>query len=44
MNRDREMAAAEELMRLGTMPTLEQLEGGRVRLPGLLKDVGLVAA
>src|SRR5919107_650401 len=37
MNRDREMAAAEELMRLGSMPTLEQHEGGRVSLPELLQ-------
>jgi len=32
MNRDREMAAAEELMRLGHMPTAEELKGNAVSL------------
>ena len=38
MNRDREMAAAEELMRLNRMPTREQLEEGRVSLLEMLHD------
>jgi apoptosis-inducing factor 3 len=37
MNRDREMAAAEELMRLGRMPTAEQLKGDAVSLEQTLK-------
>jgi NADPH-dependent 2,4-dienoyl-CoA reductase/sulfur reductase-like enzyme len=36
VNRDREMAAAEELMRLDRMPTREQLKWGEVNLPELL--------
>jgi NADPH-dependent 2,4-dienoyl-CoA reductase/sulfur reductase-like enzyme/nitrite reductase/ring-hydroxylating ferredoxin subunit len=37
MNRNREMAAAEELMRLGCMPTAEQLKGDAVSLEQMLK-------
>ena len=36
MNRDREMAAAEELMRLGRMPSPDQLEGEDISLADLL--------
>lgn len=36
MNRDREMAAIEELMRLGRMPTLAQLRGAVVSFLELL--------
>jgi hypothetical protein len=32
MNRDREMSAAEELMRLGRMPMAAQLKGNAVNL------------
>lgn len=38
MNRDREMAAAEELMRLGRMPTVEQLKGNDVSLVQMLHN------
>ncbi|HEX3185664.1 MAG TPA: FAD-dependent oxidoreductase [Pyrinomonadaceae bacterium] len=36
MNRDREMAAAEELLRLGRMPTSEQLNGDSMSLVEML--------
>ena len=38
MNRDREMAAAEELMRLGCMPTAEQLKRGVMNLVEVLHN------
>jgi hypothetical protein len=37
MNRDREMAAVEELMRLNRMPTPEQLKSGQINLVDLLR-------
>lgn len=37
VNRDREMAAIEELMRLGRMPSAEELRGGQVDLLARLK-------
>ncbi|MGH9845362.1 MAG: FAD-dependent oxidoreductase, partial [Blastocatellia bacterium] len=40
MNRDREMAAAEELMRLDRMPTPDRLRRNAVNLPELLCDPG----
>ncbi|HXG67197.1 MAG TPA: oxidoreductase C-terminal domain-containing protein, partial [Blastocatellia bacterium] len=43
MNRDREMAAAEELMRLGGMPTPERLKEGAVSLLEVLHSLELVA-
>ena len=39
MNRDREMAAAEELMRLGHMPAAHQLKEGAVSLMTLLNTL-----
>ena len=38
MNRDKEMAALEELMRLGRMPAVDQLRQGHVDFLGLLRD------
>jgi apoptosis-inducing factor 3 len=40
MNRDREMAAAEELMRLGRMPNAEQLKRGAMGLVETLHNTG----
>jgi apoptosis-inducing factor 3 len=44
MNRERELAAAEELMRLGSMPTPDRLKGGDVRLAELLHEAALATA
>lgn len=41
MNRDREIAAVEELMRQGRMPTPEQFDGGVVRLLEMLHEPAL---
>ncbi|HEV3469863.1 MAG TPA: FAD-dependent oxidoreductase [Pyrinomonadaceae bacterium] len=38
MNREREMAAAEELMRLGRMPAPDRLRGSTLNLPELLRE------
>jgi NADPH-dependent 2,4-dienoyl-CoA reductase/sulfur reductase-like enzyme/nitrite reductase/ring-hydroxylating ferredoxin subunit len=38
MNRDREMAAVEELMRLDRMPTPDEVRGGQVKVLELLRD------
>ena len=38
MNRGREMAAAEELMRLGRMPAPDQLKGDGVSLMEVLRN------
>lgn len=43
MNRDQEMDAAEELMRLGRMPAAEQLKGDAVKLMEALRNKGLRA-
>jgi hypothetical protein len=40
MNRDREMAAIEELMRLGRMPSPAQLKNGSVDFLELLRATG----
>lgn len=44
MNRDREMAAAEELMRLDRMPAPEQLESDNMSLADLLPSPELITA
>ncbi|HEX6045311.1 MAG TPA: FAD-dependent oxidoreductase [Pyrinomonadaceae bacterium] len=44
MNRDREMAAAEELMRLGRMPTAAQLESDELTLVEILHSPQLAIA
>ncbi|MDQ3804408.1 MAG: FAD-dependent oxidoreductase [Acidobacteriota bacterium] len=44
MNRDRELAAAEELLRLGRMPTPDRLRGGILNLSELLHEAGLSIA
>jgi len=44
MNRDRAMAAVEELMRLGRMPTPGQLKGDGVSLPEMLHAPELISA
>jgi NADPH-dependent 2,4-dienoyl-CoA reductase/sulfur reductase-like enzyme/nitrite reductase/ring-hydroxylating ferredoxin subunit len=44
MNRDREMAAVEELMRLGRLPTSEQLKRDDVSLLEMLHDAELINA
>jgi NADPH-dependent 2,4-dienoyl-CoA reductase/sulfur reductase-like enzyme/nitrite reductase/ring-hydroxylating ferredoxin subunit len=44
MNRDRELAAAEELLRLGRMPAPGRLRRGEVSLLVTLHDSGLVTA
>jgi NADPH-dependent 2,4-dienoyl-CoA reductase/sulfur reductase-like enzyme/nitrite reductase/ring-hydroxylating ferredoxin subunit len=44
MNRDREMAAAEELMRLDRMPTLDQLKEGGANLLEMLHESVLTTA
>jgi len=38
MNRDKEMAALEELMRLGRMPAIDQLRQGHLDVVALLRD------
>jgi hypothetical protein len=42
MNRDRDMAAVEALMRDGRMLTPDQLRGGTVNLPELLRNPELM--
>ena len=44
MNRDQEMAAAEELMRLGRMPAAEQLKGANMNLVEALQNNVFTAA
>jgi NADPH-dependent 2,4-dienoyl-CoA reductase/sulfur reductase-like enzyme len=44
MNRDREMAAAEELLRLGRMPAPDLIGGSASNLSELLRDAGLSIA
>ena len=44
MNRDQEMAAAEELMRLGRMPAAQQLKGASMNLVEVLQNNRLTAA
>jgi hypothetical protein len=44
MSRDREMAAAEELIRLGCVPTPDQFKGGGVSLLEILHNPVLVTA
>lgn len=44
MNRDREMAAAEELLRLGRMPTAEQLKSDDMSLVELLRAPESISA
>jgi NADPH-dependent 2,4-dienoyl-CoA reductase/sulfur reductase-like enzyme/nitrite reductase/ring-hydroxylating ferredoxin subunit len=44
MNRDREMAAAEELMRLERMPTRDQIKKGSVSLSEMLHESALTTA
>ncbi len=44
MNRDREMAAAEELMRLGHMLTHDQVKGADANLLDMLHDLLLITA
>jgi NADPH-dependent 2,4-dienoyl-CoA reductase/sulfur reductase-like enzyme len=44
VNRDQEMAAAEELLRLGHLPTREQLELSNVRLVEMLQAPESISA